>query len=66
MENDYYKILGVSRTAGEDEIKKAYKKMALKYHPEKNEDLSAEDRFKEASEACVVLSDKKTRHSFNK
>lgn len=65
MGKDYYKILGVSKTANDDEIKKAYKKMALKYHPDKNKDPGAEDKFKEAAEAYEVLSDKKKRDIYD-
>ena len=57
MGKDYYKILGVSRWATDDEIKKAYRKMALKHHPDKNSDPGAEDKFKEIAEAYDVLSD---------
>ena len=57
MGKDYYKTLGVSRTASEDEIKKAYRKLALKYHPDKNKDPGSEDKFKEIAEAYEVLSD---------
>ncbi len=57
MGQDYYKILGVSRTATEDEIKKAYRKMALKYHPDKNTSPGAEEKFKEVAEAYDVLND---------
>lgn len=57
MGKDYYKILGVSRSATDDEIKKAYRKMALKYHPDKNSDPGAEEKFKEIAEAYEVLSD---------
>ncbi|XP_009328686.1 PREDICTED: dnaJ homolog subfamily B member 5 isoform X1 [Pygoscelis adeliae] len=61
MGKDYYKILGIQSGANEDEIKKAYRKMALKYHPDKNKDPSAEEKFKEIAEAYDVLSDPKKR-----
>lgn len=52
MANDYYQTLGVSKTASADEIKKAYRKLAVKYHPDKNPgDKSAEEKFKQVSEA---------------
>ena len=59
MGKDYYRILGISRGATQDDIKKAYKKMALKFHPDKNKDPGAEDKFKEIAEAYEVLSDRK-------
>lgn len=66
MGKDYYKILGIAKTATDDEIKKAYRKLALKYHPDKNKAPSAEERFKEIAEAYEVLSDKKKRDLFDK
>ena len=62
---DYYEVLGVSRDASAEDIKKAYRKMALKYHPDRNPgDAAAEEKFKEAAEAYDVLSnpDKKARY----
>ena len=62
---DYYDILGISKTASLDEIKKAYRKVEIKYHPDKNpDDKSAEEKFKEAAEAYSVLSnsDKKKKY----
>ena len=62
---DYYEILGVSKSASKDEIKKAYRKLALKYHPDKNKgDKASEDKFKEASEAYHVLSDDKRKSNY--
>lgn len=65
MGKDYYKSLGIGRNAIEDEIKKAYKKLALKYHPDKNKSPEAEEKFKEIAEAYEVLSDKKKRDVYD-
>ena len=66
-QRDYYEVLGVSRDATKDEIKKAYRKLAVKYHPDKNKgDSAAEDRFKEASEAYEVLYDETKRSRYDR
>lgn len=63
---DYYEILGVSKNASDDEIKKAYRKLAIKYHPDKNPgDKEAEAKFKEINEAHDVLSDKQKRARYD-
>lgn len=63
---DYYELIGVNRNAGEEEIKKAYRKLALKYHPDRNPgDKQAEERFKEVSEAYQVLSDPQKRSKYD-
>jgi molecular chaperone DnaJ len=67
QKRDYYDILGVSKTADEQEIKKAYRKIALKYHPDKNPDnKEAEEKFKEAAEAYEILSDADKRARYDR
>lgn len=67
MEKDYYNILGVDRTASEDEIKKSYRKMAMKWHPDRNPDNpEAEIKFKEAAEAYDVLSDENKKNNYDR
>ena len=63
---DYYDILGINKSASKEEIKKAYRKLALKHHPDKNKgDKVSEDKFKEASEAYHVLSDDKRKSNYD-
>ncbi|XP_035724830.1 dnaJ protein homolog 1-like [Vespa mandarinia] len=66
MGKDYYKILGIAKGASDDEIKKAYRKLALKYHPDKNRSAGAEEKFKEIAEAYEVLSDTKKREVYDR
>ncbi|MCA9298273.1 MAG: DnaJ domain-containing protein, partial [Phycisphaerales bacterium] len=63
---DYYEVLGVGRDASPDDIKRAYRRLAMKYHPDRNpDDAEAESRFKEAAEAYEVLSDEKKRRVYD-
>ena len=67
MQEDYYNILGVERSASKDEIKKAYRKVAMKYHPDRNpDDKEAEEKFKEAAEAWEVLGDDNKRNQYDR
>src|SRR5688500_3873402 len=64
---DYYEILGVTKNASTDEIKKAYRKVAMQYHPDRNPgDKAAEEKFKEAAEAYEVLSDTEKKSQYDR
>jgi len=64
MSKDYYKTLGVKKDASQEEIKKAYKKLAKKYHPDINKHEEASDKFKEINEAAAVLADPEKRGQY--
>ena len=62
---DYYEILGIARNATKEEIKSTYRKLALKYHPDRNKSPNAEEKFKEISEAYAILSDDEKRRTYD-
>src|SRR5438128_8222537 len=62
---DYYSVLGVNRDASDEDIKKAYRKLAMKHHPDRNQDAGSEDKFKEAKEAYEVLTDARKRAAYD-
>jgi molecular chaperone DnaJ len=62
---DYYEVLGVPRNVSKDEIKNAYRKLALQYHPDRNKSAGSEEKFKEISEAYAVLSDDEKRKRYD-
>ena len=62
---DYYETLGINKNSSNDEIKKSYKKLALKYHPDRNKEKDAEEKFKEISEAYAVLSDDTKKQQYD-
>jgi DnaJ-class molecular chaperone len=65
MKRDFYDVLGVSKSASKDEIKSAYRKMALKYHPDRNKEPNAEEKFKEINEAYEVLSNDQKKGAYD-
>lgn len=66
MGKDYYSVLGIQKGASDDGIKKAYRKQALRYHPDKNKSPDAEEKFKEIAEAYDVLSDPKKKDIYDR
>lgn len=66
MNKDYYEILQINKNANNEEIKKSYRKLALKYHPDKNNDPEAAERFKEIAVAYEILSDKEKREIYDR
>lgn len=66
QKRDYYEVLGLAKTATQDEIKKAFRTLAMKYHPDKNKESNAEEKFKEINEAYEVLSDQQKRSTYDR
>ena len=65
VKRDYYEVLGVTKAASIDELKRQYRKLALKFHPDRNQHVDTQEHFKEISEAYAVLSDSKKRQLYN-
>jgi len=63
---DYYEVLGTDRSASQDDIKKAFRKLAFQYHPDRNKEPDAEEKFKEISEAYAVLSDPEKKGQYDR
>ena len=63
---DYYEVLGTDRSASQDDIKKAFRKLAFQYHPDRNKEPDAEEKFKEISEAYAVLSDPEKKQQYDR
>ena len=66
MTTDYYKILGVDKDASRDDIKKSYKRLAKKYHPDINKEAGSDDKFKEINEAAAILGDEQKRAQYDR
>jgi len=66
IKRDYYEVLGVTRSSSENDIKKAFRKLAFQYHPDHNKGSDAAEKFKEISEAYQVLSDSEKRDTYNR
>jgi molecular chaperone DnaJ len=62
---DYYEVLGISKNSTQEEIKRAFRRLAMQYHPDRNKAADAEQKFKEINEAYEVLSDEKRRHTYD-